>query len=83
MEMAKLVKEQIKKAGLTQHQISMKMGYETSQFISNISRGVASLPPGKFKQFSKFTNTPLKILMDAYLADERVRVMKSAGIRDL
>jgi transcriptional regulator with XRE-family HTH domain len=45
-ELGTFLKESRKAVGLTQKEVSTKLGYSTSQFISNFERG-ACLPPNK------------------------------------
>lgn len=37
---------------LTQKQLSDSLGFKTSQFISNLERGIAEIPPTRIKEFA-------------------------------
>ncbi|MCX6112673.1 MAG: helix-turn-helix transcriptional regulator [Proteobacteria bacterium] len=55
--MSKLVGNFIKKRRsvlkLTQKQLSDSLGFKTSQFISNLERGIAEIPPSRIKDFAE------------------------------
>ncbi len=74
--MLKVLRE---KAGLTQGQLSRKMGYTSPQFISNIERGLANLPPAKFKAASKVLGVTVQDLVNMRLKADRARMMKRYG----
>lgn len=38
---------------LTQKALSERLGFRTSQFISNLERGVAEIPPARVKEFAE------------------------------
>ena len=38
---------------LTQRQLSDSLGFKTSQFISNLERGIAEIPPSRVKDFAE------------------------------
>lgn len=80
MKISLLVKKTLIEQKITQMEISTKLGFTTSQFISNICRGVSALPPKKFRKFAKYTGVPLQMLIEAHLADERERVMTLVGL---
>ncbi len=74
--MLKVLRE---KAGLTQSELSVKMGYSSPQFISNIERGLANLPPAKFKAASKVLGVSVKELVTLRLKADKARLMKRYG----
>ncbi len=74
--MLKVLRE---KAGLTQSELSQKMGYTSAQFISNIERGLANLPPSKFKTASKVLGVSVKELVTLRLKADKARLMKRYG----
>lgn len=51
-----------KKAGLTQTELAYKLGYTSPQFISNIERQLAGLPPAKFTKVSALLKIPMATL---------------------
>ena len=38
---------------LTQRQLSNSLGFSSSQFISNLERGIAEIPPSRIKDFAE------------------------------
>ncbi len=55
------------------------MGYTSPQFISNIERGLANLPPAKFKAASKVLGVTVQDLVNMRLKADRARMMKRYG----
>jgi ribosome-binding protein aMBF1 (putative translation factor) len=57
-------------SGLTQGQLAKKMGYGSSQFVSNVERALAALPPSHMKDFIKYTKADpeqlVKVKVQAY-----------------
>ncbi len=74
--MLKVLRE---KAGLTQREFSEKMGYTNAQFISNIERGLAELPPAKFKAAARALGVQVGDLVSLRLKNEKTRLMKRYG----
>lgn len=58
----KFIKKRRKELKLTQNEISEKLGFKTCQFISNIERGVASIPPNRVEDFAKILQVNVKDL---------------------
>ena len=50
---SKLINKKRKVKGLSQKELAFKLGFSTSQFISNIERGLADIPVNKAVQFAK------------------------------
>ena len=63
--------------GITQQEISDKLGFSSPQFISNCERGVANLPPKHFKPVSKMIGIDTERLIKLYIKDFEMRVRKS------
>ncbi len=74
-----MLKDLRKRSGLTQAQLSKKMGYTSPQFISNIERGLARLPAAKFKAASKIFGVSVKELISMRLKADKARMMKRYG----
>ncbi len=74
-----MLKELRKEAGLTQATLGKKMGYGSSQFISNIERGIANLPPSKFKKAAKLLKVPVSELVEMRIMADKARLMKRYG----
>jgi hypothetical protein len=53
----------------TQSWVSKKMGYTTSQFISNCERGICTFPVKKMRKLSKLLGINPELLVSAYIAD--------------
>ncbi len=67
--MASLILDYRELKGLTQFDLAKKLGYSSSQFISNVERGICTFPPGKFLKLSKFLGMSPDLLVSAYIAD--------------
>lgn len=65
-----------REAGMTQKQLSDKLGYTTPQFISNVERGLCMLPKTKFKKAAKILNTDPWIFAQEYLKHERNQLIQ-------
>lgn len=77
----KFVKKARIQAGLTQNQLAKRLGYDTSQFVSNIERGLCAYPLNKFKKVAKILDCDLcSGLTDHFLKDEMKRIGKEIGI---
>lgn len=53
-----------KKNNFSQGDVAKKMGYKTSQFISNWERGVSHPPPATLVKLASVLNYPPKVLLD-------------------
>lgn len=63
--------------GLTQRQVSTKLGYSSPQFISNFERGISAPPIKKLKQLtSLYVLRPFKVI-DLILTAER-KILREA-----
>jgi transcriptional regulator with XRE-family HTH domain len=63
------LKENRKKNNMSQGDLATKMGYSTSQFISNIERGVSLPPTYDLPKLAKILNVPLSEIKEAFLHD--------------
>ena len=59
------------KAGLTQREVSLALGYSSAQFISNFERGIAVPPLKKLKILVKMYDMPVETVMEMILDAER------------
>lgn len=70
MEFSKLIKEYRVKSGLTQQQLSQKLGYSTPQFVSILERGLSKVPLNTLGQLIIHIGLPekkvTKILVEEY-----------------
>lgn len=66
---AKLVRRLRLKSKLTQIELSKHLGFPNSQFISNIERGVAALPPKYVLRFTDIVKADAQSVIKAKLRD--------------
>lgn len=78
--MAKLCFAYREAAQLSQIELSEKIGFRNGQFISNIERGLCSVPRKKAKIFCEALNLSHDIFITAYLADEHIFI--KSGLSD-
>lgn len=73
LELGRLIKEYRVKKNLTQLDLSLKLGYDTPQFVSILERGMAKVPLNVVGQLIVLLGIPekkiTKILATAYLAE--------------
>lgn len=74
MQIGEYLKTKREKIGLTQGQVSNKLGYSSPQFISNIERG-SSLPPlSILKEISKLLKLNDKTIMELLLEQKKKQI---------
>lgn len=78
--MAALIETRRLSKGLSQKDVADHLGFGSSQFISNMERGLCSLPAKHFKKISKVLGIPTDQLVKTYLADEKVRLFKEVNL---
>lgn len=71
---SRFVKEARKNKGLSQSEMGACLGWVNAQFISNIERGISSLPLDKAKKFLKVTGASREEFIRARLADFKERL---------
>lgn len=59
---------------LSQGEVSKKLGYKNGQFISNIERGLASVPPKIINKLAKTIKVKPALIVTAMVQDERERL---------
>ncbi len=74
-DFAGYLKESRQKAGLSQYEVSAKLGYSGPQFISNLERGISQLPIYKIPTFAELYNIPVQEFIDQVIA-EHARVLR-------
>lgn len=78
VELGNMVKDYRSKKGITQLELSEKLGYDTPQFISIIERGLAKIPLNVLGQLIVILGIPekkiTKILSDAYLEEMKQEI---------
>ena len=70
-ELGKYIRNCRVRAGLTQAEISSKLGYTSSQFVSNWERGVSMPPMGTIAVLSKMIKLDPKKVIDIYVDGTR------------
>ena len=66
---ATLVKSYRTPKGLSQTQLSKELGYKNGQFISNVERGLCSIPFEKISKLSQVLEVPTVQVKEAILKD--------------
>lgn len=74
--LSRILKVSRENADLTQADVSVKFGYTSPQFISNMERGICAIPTPLLPRFSKIYNVPLSKLIDAKVKDYREKLIK-------
>jgi len=74
---SKLIREAREREGLSQKEVATRLGYTSSQFISNIERGLCGIPEQQARKFCDilriaFTTT----YIDAVIKDTRSRYVR-------
>lgn len=82
---AKLVKEArlAHPSRMSQSELSHKLGYKNGQFISNVERGLCSIPLKSLAQFAEVLDIPKEKVVDVILEDTRATIehhFKKAGL---
>ena len=76
-KIAKHLKKNREKQGLTQLGLSKLLGYTCSQIISNVERGKSSVPATKLMVLSQVLDVPVDTLVKAKVEDYRNKVMST------
>jgi transcriptional regulator with XRE-family HTH domain len=76
-KLGEYLQEMRNKAGLTQREVSLALGYSSAQFISNFERGIAVPPLKKMRVLVRMYNMPVETVMTLILDAER-EIMISA-----
>lgn len=76
-KIADLTNDLRKNHGLTQAELGKGLGYGNAQFISNLERGVCSLPRKKIKKYCKLLKIDKETVIETMVNDYRVRLQKA------
>jgi transcriptional regulator with XRE-family HTH domain len=68
-------------AGLTQRQVSLKLGYSSAQFISNFERGIATPPIKKAKVLCGLYAIPPSVMAEKMATAEGGRILSAMGVK--
>lgn len=63
-----------KEAGLSQRDVSDKLGYSTPQFISNWERGVSNPPVNALKKLGAIYKTSPEKMFEEFLENEKAQL---------
>ncbi len=66
---AKYLKQKRENAGLSQKQVSEKLGYTTPQFISNWERGISTPPMKTVKKLASMYSIPVDEIFNLLLQE--------------
>lgn len=67
--------------GLTQSFVAEKLGYTSSQFISNIERGISNVPIKSLKILIDLYRLPADEVIDILLSERRSFLMSQLGLQ--
>lgn len=74
---AKFIQHYREYADLSQQELSTKLGYINGQFVSNIERGLCSIPVKKYKTLCKILNVFPEELEQVLMLDHAFAVKRS------
>lgn len=69
--MASYLKEKRLNAQYSQEQLADHIGFKNGQFVSNIERGLCTIPPKHFTKTAQILKIERQELVEAYLLDVR------------
>lgn len=74
------LKTKREQCGLTQSEVAQKLGYGSSQFISNIERGISNVPVKALKSLIMLYQLDPGEAVDALLSEKRDKLIKALGL---
>lgn len=74
------LKSKRESSGLTQSEVAKKLGYGSSQFISNIERGISSVPIKALKMLIQIYEIDPIETVDALLSEKREKLIQSLDL---
>ena len=74
--LATFLKKKRQESGLTQHDVSHRLGYATAQFVSNWERGLSSPPVSVLRRLGDIYRVSPEELFNIYLKQQLQRVEK-------
>lgn len=72
--MGKYLKEKRLTKGLSQHQVAAKLGYGSSQFVSNVERGMCGFPLVKLRKLVDIYDLDAEFLANMIVEDHAKEV---------
>lgn len=65
---------------LSQKDLSVRLGYSSAQFISNIERGLAMVPKHQIQKIAKILGHEIeKIYVDVIMSEMKLEIQKTLG----
>jgi transcriptional regulator with XRE-family HTH domain len=65
---------------LTQRQVAELLGFQTCQFVSNIERGIADIPPSRIKDFANVLKVDAQELATMVSDSMRTKLLKKTAL---
>jgi len=75
-KLAQFLKEKRSQSGLSQKDVAMKLGYSTSQFISNWERGISQPPIHTLRTLAQMYNVSAEQMFNVLLENTMVQVQE-------
>ncbi len=82
-ELGAYLKQCREKAGLTQRQVSLELGYSSAQFISNFERGISAPPLKRLRELVKFSKLSVTKVTELYLEGVKVEILQGLHQRKI
>lgn len=76
----KVIKNGREDAKISQSKLSASLGYRNGQFISNVERGICSIPLDKVAKVANVLNLDSDTLKEALVEDYESRVVKALSL---
>lgn len=76
----KLIRSYREASGLTQGEVTKKLGYTSPQYLSNQERGLSAVPDKKINALCATIKMPVKVLMRAKLNARKQELEQATGI---
>lgn len=76
----KILKQKRQAIGLTQKEVATKLGYRSSQFISNWERDLVLPPASGAKRLAKLYRIDKMFIIDEIIERATARILKEAGL---
>lgn len=77
MTLAELIKTKRIQKGITQRELADELGYTSSQFISNWTRGVSKPPMFQLKKICELLDIKPEVMQEIYIADYKKQLMEA------
>jgi transcriptional regulator with XRE-family HTH domain len=68
-------------AGLSQYEVSKKLGFGSSQFVSNWERGIAGPPTKSIIRLKKLYKLDMNYVVDLLVENTRIKLNRAFGLR--